>query len=69
VTVGRPFRVVREGVAMSTLEAADLVGLTESAYIVLEGDRRPCTELERRLVTQAFASLIVDSRAVVTQDS
>jgi hypothetical protein len=54
---------------MSTLEAANLVGLSESAYIVLEGDHRPCTELERRLVTQAFASLIVDSREVAAQDS
>jgi len=69
VSVGLPFRVVREGAVLSTLDAANLVGLTESAYIVLEGDHRPCTELERRLVTQAFASLIVDSRAVVTQDS
>lgn len=61
VSVGSPFRVVREGAAISTRQAALLVGLTESAYIALECDKRACTELECRLVTQAFASLIVDS--------
>lgn len=62
MSVGRSFHDVREGAGMSTRDAADLLGLTESAYIALEADQRSCTHLEQCLVTQAFASLIDDSR-------